>query len=131
MIHLLKLFNNPLTKMAMNKVSSHFEHKAQKQKVIRAAEIEAAKDVDITRIKSQDQSYKDEILMLWLIGMLTTGWFPQTRENFREWVSIINDLPDSVWYLVIIVFTASFGSRVSDKLMNRKKKWVRKKVKAF
>ena len=122
MIHLLKLFNNPLTKMAMNKVSSHFEHKAQKQKVIRAAEIEAAKDVDITRIKSQDQSYKDEILMLWLIGMLSTGWFPATRENFREWVSIINDLPDSVWYLVIIVFTASFGSRVSDKLMNRKKK---------
>jgi hypothetical protein len=122
MIHLLKLFNNPLTKMVINKATDHFKHKAEKVKVIRAAEIEAAKDVDITRIKSQDQSYKDEILMLWLIGMLTTGWFPATRENFREWVSIINDLPDSVWYLVIIVFTASFGSRVSDKLMNRKKK---------
>ena len=122
MIPLLGLLKNPLTKMVFNKASEHFKHKAEKQKVIRAAEIEAAKDVDITRIKSQDQSYKDEILMLWLIGMLTTGWFPQTRENFREWVSIINDLPDSVWYLVIIVFTASFGSRVSDKLMNRKKK---------
>ena len=122
MIQFLKLFNNPLTKMVINKATDHFKHKAEKQKVIRAAEIEAAKDVDITRIKSQDQSYKDEILMLWLIGMLTTGWFPSTRENFREWVAIINDLPDSVWYLVIIVFTASFGSRVSDKLMNRKKK---------
>ena len=122
MIHLLKLFNNPLTKMFINKATDHFKHKAEKVKVIRAAEIEAAKDVDITRIKSQDQSYKDEILMLWLIGMLTTGWFPATRENFREWVAIINDLPDSVWYLVIIVFTASFGSKVSDKLMNRKKK---------
>jgi hypothetical protein len=122
MIQLLSLLKNPLVKMGINKVSSHFQHKAEKVKVIRAAEIEAAKDVDITRIKSQDQSYKDEILMLWLIGMLTTGWFPSTRENFREWVSIINDLPDSVWYLVIIVFTASFGSRVSDKLMNRKKK---------
>ncbi len=122
MIHLLKLFNNPLTKMVINKATDHFKHKAEKIKTIRAAEIEAAKDVDITRIKSQDQSYKDEILMLWLIGMLTTGWFPSTRENFREWVAIINDLPDSVWYLVIIVFTASFGSRVSDKLMNRKKK---------
>ena len=122
MIQFLKLFNNPLVKMGINKVSSHFQHKAEKTKVIRAAEIEAAKDVDITRIKSQDQSYKDEILMLWLIGMLSTGWFPSTRENFREWVAIINDLPDSVWYLVIIVFTASFGSRVSDKLMNRKKK---------
>jgi hypothetical protein len=122
MIGLLSLFKNPIVKMGINKVSSHFQHKAEKVKVIRAAEIEAAKDVDITRIKSQDQSYKDEILMLWLIGMLTTGWFPSTRENFREWVAIINDLPDSVWYLVIIVFTASFGSRVSDKLMNRKKK---------
>jgi len=122
MIGLLSLLKNPLLKMGVEKVSSHFKHKAEKVKVIRAAEIEAAKDVDITRIKSQDQSYKDEILMLWLIGMLTTGWFPATRENFREWVSIINDLPDSVWYLVIIVFTASFGSRVSDKLMNRKKK---------
>jgi hypothetical protein len=76
--------------MVVNKATDHFKHKAEKAKVIRAAEIEAAKDVD--------------------------------RENFREWVSIINDLPDSVWYLVIIVFTASFGSKVSDKLMNRKKK---------
>ena len=122
MIQFLSILKNPLVKMGAEKLSSHFKHKAEKVKVIRAAEIEAAKDVDITRIKSQDQSYKDEILMLWLIGMLTTGWFPQTRENFREWVAIINDLPDSVWYLVIIVFTASFGSRVSDKLMNRKKK---------
>ena len=122
MIQLLGFLKNPLTKMVLNKGSEYLKHRAEKVKTIRAAEIEAAKDVDITRIKSQDQSYKDEILMLWLIGMLSTGWFPSTRENFREWVSIINDLPDSVWYLVIIVFTASFGSRVSDKLMNRKKK---------
>tara|TARA_R110002110_G_scaffold414014_1_gene642741 strand:+ start:427 stop:795 length:369 start_codon:yes stop_codon:yes gene_type:complete len=122
MIQFLSILKNPLTKMVFNKATEHFKHKAEKTKIIRAAEIEAAKDVDITRIKSQNNSIKDEVLMFWLIGMLTTGWFPQTRENFREWVAIINDLPDSVWYLVIIVFTASFGSRVSDKLMNRKKK---------
>ena len=121
MIQFLTLLKNPLTKMVFNKASEHFKHKAEKQKVIRAAEIEAAKDVDITRIKSQNNTIKDEVLMFWLIRMLTTGWFPATRENFREWVSIINDLPDSVWYLVIIVFTASFGSRVSDKFLNRKK----------
>ena len=62
------------------------------------------------------------ILMLWLIGMLTTGWFPSTRENFREWVSIINELPDSVWYLVIIVFSASFGTRITKSVLDRKKK---------
>ena len=119
---ILPLLKNPLTKMVISKASSHFQHKAEKTKIIRAAEIEAAKDTDIVRIKSQDQSYKDEILMLWLIGMLTTGWFPSTRENFREWVALINDLPDSVWYLVIIVFTASFGSRVTKSVLDRKKK---------
>ena len=108
--------------MVFNKATEHFKHKAEKTKIIRAAEIEAAKDTDIVRIKSQDQSYKDEILMLWLIGMLTTGWFPSTRENFREWVALINDLPDSVWYLVIIVFTASFGSRVTKSVLDSKKR---------
>ena len=122
MIQFLSLLKNPITKMVFNKATEHFKHKAEKQKVIRAAEIEAAKDVDITRIKSQDQSYKDEILMVWLISMLTTGWFPSTRENFREWVSIINDLPDSVWYLVIIVFSASFGTRITKSVLDRKKK---------
>ena len=34
----------------------------------------------------------------------------------------INDLPDSVWYLVIIVFTASFGSKVTKSVLDRKKK---------
>ena len=108
--------------MVLNKGSEYLKHRAEKVKTIRAAEIEAAKDVDITRIKSQDQSYKDEILMLWLIGMLTTGWFPQTRENFREWGALINDLPDRLRYLVIIVFTASFGSRVTKSVLDRKKK---------
>ena len=87
-----------------------------------AAEIEAAKDVDITRIKSQDKSWKDEILMVWLISMLSTGWFESTRANFEEWVRIINDLPDSVWYLVIIVFSASFGTRITKSVLDRKKK---------
>ena len=122
MIHLLKIFNNPLTKMVINKATDHFKHKAEKIKVIRAAEIECAKDTDLARIKSQDTSIKDEILMGWLIIMLTTGWFPQTRENFREWVAIINDLPDSVWYLVIIVFSASFGTKITKSVLDRKKK---------
>ena len=94
MIQFLSLLKNPLTKMVFNKATDHFKHKAEKTKII----------------------------MLWLIGMLTTGWFPSTRENFREWVALINDLPDSVWYLVIIVFTASFGSRVTKSVLDRKKK---------
>ena len=108
--------------MVVNKAVDHFKHKAEKVKTIRAAEIEAAKDVDITRIKSQDKSFKDELLLIWLIGMLSTGFFESTRDNFEEWVRIINDLPDSVWYLVIIVFTATFSTKMTDKVLNRNKK---------
>jgi hypothetical protein len=117
----LKLLNNPITKLVADKTINAINHSLEKKKVVRAAELEASKEVDIQRIKSQDQSYKDEILMIWLVGMLTTGFFESTRDNFRAWVEIINNLPDSVWYLLIIVFTASFGSRVSDKILNRKK----------
>ena len=115
------LLKNPLTRMIANKAVSHFKHKAEKVKTIREAEILACKEVDVARIKSQDKSWKDEILLIWLIGMLTTGWFESTRDNFREWVSIINDLPDSVWYLVIIVFTATFSTKMTDKVLNRNK----------
>ena len=122
----LGLLKNPLTKMVFNtgknKAVDHFKHKAEKVKTIREAEILACKEVDVARIKSQDKSWKDEILLIWLIGMLSTGWFESTRDRFEEWVRIINDLPDSVWYLVIIVFTATFSTKMTDKVLNRNKK---------
>ena len=118
----LALLKNPLTKMIANKAIDHFKHKQEKVKTIREAEILACKEVDVARIKSQDKSWKDEVLLIWLIGMLTTGFFESTRDNFREWVTIINDLPDSVWYLLIIVFTATFSTKMTDKVLNRNKK---------
>ena len=118
----LTLLKNPLTKMVVNKAVDHFKHKQEKIKTIRQAEIEACKEVDVQRIKSQDKSYKDELLLVWIIGMLSTGFFESTRDNFEEWVRIINDLPDSVWYLVIIVFTATFSTKMTDKVLNRNKK---------
>ena len=118
----LALLKNPITKMVFNKATEHFKHKAEKVKTIRQAEIEACKEGDVARIKSQDKSWKDEILLIWLIGMLSTGWFESTRDRFEEWVRIINELPDSVWYLVIIVFTATFSTKMTDKVLNRNKK---------
>ena len=41
---IFSLLNNPLTKLAVGKVTDHFKHKAEKVKTIRAAEIEACKD---------------------------------------------------------------------------------------
>ena len=44
--------------MVVNKAVDHFKHKAEKVKTIRQAEIEACKEVDVQRIKSQDKSFK-------------------------------------------------------------------------
>ena len=119
---IFSLLNNPLTKLVVSKATDHFKHKAEKVKVIRAAEIEAAKEVDVARVKSQDKSWKDEILLVWLISILSTGWFESTRDNFEHWFRLINDLPDSVWYLLVIVFTATFSTKMTDKVLNRNKK---------
>ena len=42
---LLPILKNPLTKMVISKASSHFQHKAEKTKIIRAAEIESIKSL--------------------------------------------------------------------------------------
>ena len=44
MIQFLSLLKNPLTKMVINKATDHFKHKAEKTKIIRAAEISIQKN---------------------------------------------------------------------------------------
>ena len=56
----------------------------------------------------------DEILIQYDEGGVT--------DDVMGYLRIINDLPDSVWYLVIIVFTATFSTKMTDKVLNRNKK---------
>ena len=41
--------------MVFNKATEHFQHKAEKTKIIRAAEIEAAKTISVEQIKTTRQ----------------------------------------------------------------------------
>jgi len=85
---IFSLLKNPLTKIVLNKATEHFKHKAEKVKTIRAAEIEAAKDTEISRIKSQDKSWKDEILMIWLISKEVMCPDGHRCSNYRSRVSV-------------------------------------------
>ena len=61
--------------------------------------------------------------MVWLIRYVQVQAGLKKHEiTLRSGVRIINDLPDSVWYLVIIVFTATFSTKMTDKVLNRNKK---------
>jgi len=60
-------------------------------------------------------------------GPDSPAWLYTTDKTLCDYVmkrvpEIINDLPDSVWYLVIIVFTATFSTKMTDKVLNRNKK---------
>mgnify|MGYP001596922941 CR=1 FL=1 len=89
MIHLLKLFNNPLTKMAINKVSSHLSHKAEKTKIIRAAEIEAAKTISVEQIRQQDNSFKDEWLLIFFTFLMACHFIPYTQDTIQLGLEIV------------------------------------------
>jgi hypothetical protein len=47
MIHLLKLVNNPLTKMIASKTWGAINHKLQKDKIIKEKEIQAVNNLDV------------------------------------------------------------------------------------
>ena len=113
----LKLFSNPLTKIVFDKATDHFKHKAEKVKVIRAAEIEAAKDVDITRIKSHRGDWKDEfVLILISIPILLLAWSvfsddPDIQLKLDLFFERFNQFP--MWFQALIVgaFSTILGVR--------------------
>ena len=68
---ILPILKNPLTRMIGSKVIGGIQHKMEKDKIIRAKEIQAANSVDIQKVKvqleqvkQQEHSYKDEWLCI-------------------------------------------------------------------
>jgi hypothetical protein len=119
MIHLLKLFNNPLTKMAINKVSSHFSHKAEKTKIIRAAEIEAAKTISVEQIKQQENSYKDEWLCFFFTIIFACHFIPFTQNAMQRGWEILEFADPMFWYIILTIVGASFGVTTMNKIKKK------------
>ena len=91
MIHLLKLFNNPLTKMAINKVSSHLSHKAEKTKIIRAAEI----------------------------VLMACHFIPFTQDAMQRGWEILEFADPMFWYIILTIVGASFGVTTMNKIKKK------------
>ena len=60
----LPLLKNPLTRIVVDKTVGAIQHKMEKDKIIRAKEIEAVKTVSVEQVRQQEHSIKDEILTL-------------------------------------------------------------------
>ncbi|BCV05073.1 MAG: hypothetical protein CM15mV97_470 [Caudoviricetes sp.] len=65
----LPILKNPLTRIVGSKTIGAIHHKMEKNKIIRAKEIEAVKTVSVEQVRQQEHSIKDEILTI-LISVL-------------------------------------------------------------
>ena len=80
------LIKNPVVDLVINKTTSAISHKLEKDKIIKAKEIEAAKQVDVAKIgvqleqvKQQENSWKDEWLTLFFTAIILMHFLPWTQ----------------------------------------------------
>ena len=116
---LLPILKNPLTRIIGQKVIGGIQHKIEKDKIIKAKEIEAAKTVSVEQIRQQEHSIKDELLTLLICGIFICVFLPFTQPAMVKGFEILKSAPTEFWWAVLIVFSGSFGMST---LKNIKKK---------
>tara|TARA_R110000787_G_scaffold93764_1_gene196094 strand:+ start:1573 stop:1935 length:363 start_codon:yes stop_codon:yes gene_type:complete len=116
---LLPLLKNPLTKMVISKASSHFQHKAEKTKIIRAAEIESIKTISVEQIRQQEHSWKDEWLVVFFTLVLACHFIPYTQDTMQRGWEILEFADPMFWYIILTIVGASFGVTTMNKLKKK------------
>ena len=116
---LLPILKNPLTRIIGQKVIGGIQHKIEKDKIIKAREIEAAKTVSVEQIRQQEHSIKDELLTILICLIFIFTFIPFTQPTMMKGFEILKSAPTEFWWAVLIVFSGSFGMST---LKNIKKK---------
>ena len=116
---LVPILKNPLTRIVANKTIGAIQHKLEKDKIIKAKEIEAVKTVSVEQIRQQQHSIKEEILTILISGILICTFLPMTQPSMIKGFEILKSAPTEFWWAVLIVFSGSFGMST---LRNIKKK---------
>ena len=116
---LVPILKNPLTRIVANKTIGAIQHKLEKDKIIKAKEIEAVKTVSVEQIRQQQHSINYEILTILISGILICTFLPMTQPSMIRGFEILRSAPTEFWWAVLIVFSGSFGMST---LRNIKKK---------
>ena len=117
----LPILKNPLTRMIGSKVIDGINHKMEKDKIIRAKEIEAEKNVSVEQIRSSKNSIKDEVLTIKIALIFLCLFIPQTQPYMEKGFEILKNAPQEFWWAVLIVYSGSFGLSTVSKLTGKKK----------
>ena len=115
------LLKNPVVDLLVSKTSGAIEHKMQKDKIIRAKEIEGATKIDIAHINAQKDSIKDEIVVCVFLGLLIMHFIPYTQPHMEKGWEILKSADPMFWIMISIVVSASMGVTGLNKIISKKK----------
>ena len=94
----------------------------EKEKIIKAKEIEAAKEIDVAKIgvqleqvKQQSNSWKDEWLVLFFSAIFLMHFLPWTQELMTRGWEIIGQANDYFWIILLTIVGGSFGVTTLNK----------------
>ena len=127
MIQLLGLLKNPFVKIIADKTIGAITHKLEKDKIIKAKEIEAATKLDVAKVgvqleqvKQQQNSWKDEWLCLFFTVLMACHFIPATQNAMEKGWDILQKADPMFWYIILTIVGASFGVTTMNKLKKKK-----------
>ena len=116
---LLPILKNPLTRIVANKTIGAIQHKLEKDKIIKAKEIEAVKTVSVEQIRQQDNSFKDEWLVIFFTVLMACHFIPFTQDAMQRGWEILEYADPMFWYIILTIVGASFGVTRMNKLKKK------------
>ena len=127
MIHLLGLLKNPFVKIIADKTIGAISHKLEKDKIIKAKEIEATSKLDIAKVgvqleqvRQQNNSFKDEWLVVFFTILMACHFIPFTQDAMQRGWEILELADPMFWYIILTIVGASFGVTTMNKIGNKK-----------
>ena len=117
---ILPVLKNPLTRMIGQKVIGGIQHKIEKDKIIKAKEIEAIKTVNVEQIKASTTSWKDEYLVVIFGLVFVANFVPQLQDYMERGWQILESAYPLFWYAMLALISGSFGMNLTNKLKGKK-----------
>ena len=107
MIQFLGFLKNPLVKFVANKTIGAIQHKLEKDKIIKAKELEATNNLDVAKVgvqleqvKQQEHSLKDEWLCLFFTLLMACHFIPAFQPAMDKGWEILQKADPMFWYII-------------------------------
>ena len=104
---------NLLGKTIIENSIGALKHHLEKKQAIRNIELETQKEIQIEKIKQSGGSFKDEIILIWFLIILSLPLIGET-ERFMNWAQVLSAMPSEIFYIFGAIVAASFGIKISN-----------------